>query len=226
MSMSRDWELLAGAAPEESQALLDRARKRRFDTGEIVFHAGDPADTLHLIRSGRFAVRVMTEFGDVATLTVLASGQAFGELALLSPGEPRSATIMALEPSETLSIHELDFKRLRSVRPQTYEVMVAILAAQVRRLSAHLVEALYVPADTRVRRRLLELARMYADDDGVALVPLTQEDLASMAGTSRATVNKVLREEEEKGAIELGRGRTTINDTAALSRRAHPMGGG
>jgi len=219
-----EFALLEGASPDETRELLDRARRRRFGPGEIVFHAGDPADSLHFVRSGRFAVRIVTEFGDVATLNVLGPGQAFGELALLSPEEPRSATVAALEAAETLSLHQIDFNRLREQRPQTDGVLVQILSAQVRRLSSHLVEALYLPADTRVRRRLLDVAAVYGSAEAGAVVPLTQEDLASLAGTSRATVNKVLREEEERGTIALGRGKTTVLDPAALEQRARTFG--
>jgi CRP-like cAMP-binding protein len=135
--------LFEGATEQEAARLLERARRRSFDAGEVVFHAGDPADTLHLIQRGRFAVRVTTEFGDVATLNVMGPGDFFGELALLNPRTPRSATVIALEKAETLSVHELDFGRLRTERPQTADVLIAILAAQVRRLSTHLAEALY-----------------------------------------------------------------------------------
>jgi CRP/FNR family cyclic AMP-dependent transcriptional regulator len=211
--------LFEGATEQEAARLLDRARRRTFGVGEVVFHAGDPADTLHLIQRGRFAVRVTTEFGDTATLNVLGPGDFFGELALLSPRAPRSATIVALEPAETLSVHEIDFGRLRAERPETADVLIAILASQVRRLSTNLAEALYVPADTRVRRRLLDMAEVYRDGEEVT-VPLTQEELASLAGTSRATVNRVLREEEEFGTIALARGRTRVIDTEGLRRRA------
>ena len=71
------------------------------------------------------------------------------------------------------------------------------------------------PADKRVLRRLVEVAALYPD----GVVPLTQEDLASLAGTSRATVNRVLREAEERGSLKLGRGRTTLLDAAELERR-------
>jgi len=213
--------LFEGATEQEAARLLERARRRRFDAGEVVFHAGDPADTLHLILSGRFAARVTTEFGDIATLNVLGPGDFFGELALLSPRAPRSATIVALEKGETLSVHELDFGRLRTERPETADVLIAILAAQVRRLSMHLAEALYVPADTRVRRRLLEMTEIYGEGEEVT-VPLTQEELASLAGTSRATVNRVLREEEEFGTLRLSRGRSTVTDAVGLRRRAFP----
>jgi len=214
--------LLEGA-PQEAGELLARARRRRFSAGEVVFHAGDPADTMHLVRSGRFAVRIVTEFGDVATLNVVGPGSAFGELALLTPGAPRSATVAALEDGETLSVHEIDFKRLRAQRPETDSLLIGVLAARVRQLSEALVEALYLPADTRVRRRLLDAVAAYGPVEPGAVVPLTQEELASMAGTSRATVNRVLREEQEHGSVELGRGRTTLVDPAALEHRARGL---
>ncbi len=143
----------------------------------------------------------------------------FGELSLLGDaGGRRSATVAALEAGETRSVHRLDFDRLRGAHPETAEVLISILSGQMLRLSRHLLEALYVPADKRVLRRLLELGALYAAD-GVTVVPLTQEDLAGLAGTSRATVNRVLREEEARGTVKLGRGRTTVLDADALARR-------
>ncbi|HEY8582056.1 MAG TPA: Crp/Fnr family transcriptional regulator [Capillimicrobium sp.] len=216
---------LLGLDPSDLGSLLDRARRRRFDAGEVVCHAGDPADTMHVVRSGHFAVRITTEFGATATINIVGPGDAFGELALLTPGEPRSATVAALEGGETLSVHELDFGRLRAERPETDAVLTRLLAARVRGLSEQLVEALYLPVDTRVRRRLLGAVAVYGAVEPGATLPLTQEELASLAGTSRATVNRVLREEQEHGAVELTRGRTTLVDPEALARRARGFGG-
>jgi CRP-like cAMP-binding protein len=211
------WALLDGVPEEDVRALLSIARRRQFSRGEVVFHQDDPADTLHLVDKGRFAVRVQTSLGDTAILSVLGSGEMFGELALLGgEAERRSATVAALEAGETRSVHRLDFERLRREHPGTANVLIAILTGQVQRLSRHLLDALYVPADKRVLRRLAEVAAVYGDET----VPLTQEDLAGLAGTSRATVNRVLREEEERGTVRLGRGRTTVLDADALARRA------
>jgi len=211
-----EWPLLSDVPEEEVQAVLSIARRRKFGRGEVVFHQEDPADTLHLIAKGRFVVRVTTPLGDTAIYAVLGPGEMFGELALLGGEESRrSATVAALEEGETRSVHKIDFERLRSRNPGTAEVFIAILAGQVERLSKHLVEALYVSADKRVLRRLTEMAEIFSD----GVVPLTQEDLAGLAGTSRATVNRVLREEEERGTVKLGRGRTTVVDAEALARR-------
>jgi CRP/FNR family transcriptional regulator, cyclic AMP receptor protein len=214
------WPLLAGVPEEDVQLVLSVARRRKFDRGEVVFHEHDPADTLHLIDKGRFVARVGTPLGDTAILTVLGPGEMFGELSLLGSGdERRSATIAALEPSETRSVHRLDFERLRARHPETSEILIAILSGQVRRLTTHLVDALYVPAEKRVRRRLVEMVGVYDEGAAQVVVPLTQEDLAGLAGTSRATANRVLREEEARGTVKLGRGRTTVLDVEALARR-------
>jgi CRP-like cAMP-binding protein len=208
------WALLDAVPEEDVRRLLAIARRRTFARGEVVFHQDDPADTLHLIAKGRFAVRTQTRLGDTVILAVLGAGQCFGELSLVEPGARRSATVAALEPSETMSVHQLDFDRLCDEHPGVRDVLIAVLAAQVRRLSGHLLDALYVPADKRVRKRLAEIAELY--DDGE--IPLTQEDLADLAGTSRATVNRVLRAEQERGTVQLRRGRTQVLDREQLSR--------
>ena len=78
-----------------------------------------------------------------------------------------------------------------------------------------------MPVDRRVLRRLLALIEVYGDDDGGdAVVPLTQVDLASLTGTSRATVNRVLRPAEGEGAVSLNRGRIRVVDRDLLARRA------
>ncbi len=210
-----EWPLLADLPAEDVRQLLSIARRRTFDKGEVVFHRDDPADSLHLVVKGRFAARAMTPLGDSVLFDVLGPGRAFGELALLLPGERRSATVSALEAGETRSILRDDFMRLQRNHPGVKDVLLRLLAEQLRRASDRILEAHYVDAETRVRRRLRELAEAY----GSGVVPLTQEDLAAMAGTSRATVNRVLREEERRETVVLQRGRVTIVDLAELDRR-------
>jgi len=215
-----DWPLLADLPAEDVRGLLSIARRRTFAKGEVVFHRDDPAESLHLVVRGRFGARVLTPVGDTVLLEVLGPGQAFGELALLLPGARRSATVSALEDGETRSVLRDDFALVQRDHPGVKDVLLRLLAEQLSRATDRIVEAHYVDAETRVRRRLVELSATYGSD----VVPLTQEDLAAMAGTSRATVNRVLREEESRGAVVLGRGRTTILDRAALERRGGRRG--
>jgi CRP/FNR family transcriptional regulator, cyclic AMP receptor protein len=203
-----EWQLFAGVPQEDVRRLLAIARRRTFARNEVVFHRGDPANALHLIVQGRFAVSIVTPLGETAMLGVRGPGEAFGDLALVSGGSAeRSATVSALEAGETRSVAREDFARLRREHPGIDAVLVAILAESVRRLSEQVTEAYYVSAEGRVLRRLDELAELY---DGP--VPLPQEALAELAGTSRATVNRVLREQEKRGRIQLGRARIVLLD--------------
>lgn len=79
-------------------------------------------------------------------------------------------------------------------------------------------EALYLPVDVRIARQLGRLARIYAGANGSAEIRLTQDDLAGMAGTTRATTNKVLQELAGRGLLSLGRGRIVVRDRVALDR--------
>ena len=207
------WPILAGIPEDDARRVLQIARRRVFGRREIVFHRGDPADTLHLVHSGRFAVRINTPLGDTVMLSLIGPGETFGEIALLDDTAPRSATVVAVEKGETRSIHKLDFDALRARHPAVADILATALALRVRRLSELLGEAHYESADTRVRRRVAELA----DDGGE--VPLTQEELSNLAGTSRATVNRVLREAQAQGAVALRRGRIEVLDSARLRGR-------
>ena len=214
-----EWRLLESVPPEQLSELLQVARRRHFARNEVVFHRDDPGDSVHLIHSGRFAIRVMTPLGDTATIAIRGPGESFGEMALVAGEARRTATVAALEAAETLSVYRTDFELLRRRHPEIDSLLFQFLTNEVRMLNERLLEALYVSVEKRVRRRLLELSELYATSDGAA-IELTQETIAELAGASRPTVNQVLRDEERRGTIELGRGRIGIRDADALARRA------
>ena len=96
--------------------------------------------------------------------------------------------------------------------------MLEALATEIRRLASQLRDAMYEPAERRLYRRLTELTEMFTGEPPVR-IPLTQEDLAQLAGTTRPTINKLLRSIEDAGIIRVGRGRLEILDPAALRER-------
>src|SRR6476646_3191308 len=88
--------LLKDVAPEALGTLARSLRRRSYRRGEVIFHQGDPGDTLHLVQEGRVKVVLPSETGDEAVLAILGPGDCFGELALLD-GERRSASVVAME---------------------------------------------------------------------------------------------------------------------------------
>jgi CRP-like cAMP-binding protein len=205
---------------EERRALRAAAVRRKFAKGETIFHDGDLGDTLHVVERGLVTIRITTPLGDVATLTVLGPGQSFGEQAVLSVDSRRTASAVAVGPVETLAIGREQLDDVRRRLPVVDRFLVEALAEQVRRLTEHLLEALYVPADKRVLRRLLALDELGGQTDSDETLPFTQDDIAAMAGTTRPTANRVLKKAQAAGQIQLGRGRVTVLDREALSAAA------
>jgi CRP/FNR family transcriptional regulator, cyclic AMP receptor protein len=219
------WEILRGLSDDQQRAVLAMCSRHKYKKGETLFHEGDPGRSLHLLDKGRVAVRVSTPMGEIATLAVLRAGEVFGEQALIADDELRTASAIALEPVETLALLRRDFEDLRLQHPNVQQVLVEVLAAQVRRLSSGLLEALYLPADKRVLNRLIELCTVYETDPPIPagtpiVIPLTQDDLASMAGTTRPTTNRVLQEAVNAGFVALGRGHIDVTDRDQLRRKA------
>jgi CRP/FNR family cyclic AMP-dependent transcriptional regulator len=210
--------LLESLDDAEQREVLAVMRRRRFKRNEVVFHHGDPGDTLHLVVHGYFAIRVTTPEGNQAMLRVFGPADFFGELAMLSPGQ-RRGTAVSLDSGETLSLHREDFQTLQTTRPRINDVLTGALVAEVRRLSSALIEALYVPVERRVLLRLLDLVELYGGGEAPVVIPLTQDDIAQLAGTTRPTANRVLRASEADGLLRLARGRVEVSDPAALGRR-------
>ena len=194
-------------------------RRRRFARGEVLFHQGDPGDSLHLIVKGRVSVRTATPRGDRAILRVLGPDQVVGEFALVSPA-PRAATVTALEPTETMTLDRATFADLRTKCPGVDDFLLVASVDEIRRLSAALLEALYLPVEQRVLRRVLELGELYRNG-GEICVPLGQDELAQLAGVTRQTVNKVLAKAQQDGALRIERGRLLIIDLEEIRRRCH-----
>ena len=207
-------------SPEHRRLLLSTMARRLFRKGETLFLEGDPGDTIHVIETGHVAIRCSTRGGDVATLAVLGPTSSFGEQVLLSADAVRTASAVALDAVETRSMHRTDFDRLRHTTPAIERFLVQVLAADVRRLNVLLLEALYESADLRVVRRLAEVADLYTNDRTRVEVPLKQDDLASMAGTTRPTANRILKLLEADGLVRLSRAQIVILDLDALRQRA------
>jgi CRP-like cAMP-binding protein len=215
-----DWPVLASLPLPERRGLVAGLRRRSYHRDEVIFHQGDPADTLHLIAAGHVSVRVTLPSGEFVVVAIFGPGEAFGESALVGSPHARSATIIALERCETLSLGRDEFHRLRTSYPGVDRFLVELLSARVDRLNNYLLEALHVPAERRVLRRLLRLSELYAGDDQHIVIPVTQEMLASLAGTTRPTANQVLRRLAAGGIVAISRSQIVVLDRQSLHKRA------
>ncbi|NYG06219.1 CRP-like cAMP-binding protein [Phycicoccus badiiscoriae] len=217
-----EWRLLRGLSEQERRLVIAGTQRHRYRTGEVVFHEGDLAESIHFVAEGRLVARRTTPAGDNAAFAVMGPGEAFGEMAMLSPQARRTSTVAALEPAVTLTLRYAEFDRLRVAHPGIERLLVDVLAERVLRLSDHLVEALYLPAEQRVVRRLDGLCEQYgpAENGRPVRIPLTQTEIGELCGASRATTNRVLQGLVADGLATLHRGRVEVRDRRTLHERA------
>ena len=206
--------LLGSLDPTQRERLLRHSVPRRFRRRQVIFHHGDPSDGMHLIASGRVMIRVSTPLGDETCLAVCGAGDLVGEQSLLLDGSRRSASAVAIDAVETMFISGRAFAALRHEDALLDRLIIQLLTARVLRLTDQLMEALFVPATTRVLRRVADAAGLYDE----STIPLTQEELASLAGCTRPTVNRGLRAAQEAGLVDLARRRIRVLDIEGLRR--------
>jgi len=199
----------------------DRMVRRRYRRGEVIFHEGDPGESLHLIVEGRVKIGRVSADGNEAIVASLGPGEAFGELVLLD-GAPRSATATALEPTETLTLARDAFVQLVDDDPAFRWALFAGVAQHHRRLTDQLAEAHFLDLAGRLARQFARLARDGRRVGGeVRLGRLyTQSELAAMIGGTRPRVNRLVGEFVDQGLIRVEPDDIVVVDLAALERRA------
>lgn len=205
---------------EGLRGLKQRCRRAHFGAGAFVFHSGEAGEHVHLIQSGRVAVLAVTPQGEALTLTILGVGDMFGELALLSERHERTATVQALVTTETLVLSRADFEAARRSNPEVNEFLIGLLTSQVTRLTQRIVEMNSLTAPERVYRRLVELGATFEVVGTLEGIPITQEQLASMASTSQRATNGALTKAKREGVLDLARRSIVIQNWPELRRRA------
>ncbi len=180
--------------PREAERISQRLVPRRFGSGQIIFHHGDPGGLLYIITSGKVKITYSTPEGQEALLAILGAGDFFGELALLDDS-PRSATAESLVPTETLTLRRRAFMQYITENPDFSLHVLKTLAVHIRRLNSQISDIFFLDLPARLARVLLHLADGHGRqvDEGVLIdLAITQTDLAEMTGATRVSINKTL----------------------------------
>lgn len=219
-SLRQSW-LFANADADALAAIAVGLRQRRFRRNEVVFHQGDPGDSLHVVSSGSIKIVLPSVEGEEAILATLRRGDFFGELALLD-GAPRSATAVALEITETWTLSRELLLATMDRDPSLRDSLLAGLARELRRLTSHVEELHFLDLAGRLASRIARLAReAQPDANDVRLDwPYTQSDLAAMIGGTRQSVNKLLSVLVERELVVIEKDTLLIPDVRALESEA------
>ena len=180
----------------------------------------EPGDALYIIAKGRMKVVLYGDNGREVILTLLKAGDFFGEMSLLDD-LPRSANVIALADSRVLVLKRDAFVDHIKNSPTTALNVMAEISRRLRRADEIIGNLATLDVYGRVAHIMIDLAKKDGEEvEGGILIRErpTQQDIASMIGTSRETVSRVLSEFQRRGFVEM-RGREIL-----LSRKFAGVG--
>ena len=200
--------LFEGVPDADLRALAERSVTRNYSKQAIIVNEGDESDSLYLILSGRVKIYLADEHGKELILAIKGPGQYFGEMVL--DDEPRSASVMTLEPAQFAILSRADFKAFLLSHATVSLQLIQNLIRVARGLNRSVRNLAMLDVYGRVARILIELA---VEQNGkmVILEKLTQKDIAARVGASREMINRILRDLTAGGYVSMEAGRITIN---------------
>jgi CRP/FNR family transcriptional regulator, cyclic AMP receptor protein len=203
---------LFAVLPESQLGLLTALVSRKsFPRGATIISAGDMTDSLYVIISGRLKVMMSDDEGREVILAMLNPGEFFGEMGLLDD-HPRSATVVALEACELLSLSKRDFKKCLE---DNFELSMTVMRGLVRRLreaDKKIGSLALMDVYGRVARLLIEMSDT-VDGQKVVTKKLAKQDIAKMIGASREMVSRVMKDLQNGGFIEVRGSAIHLRDT-------------
>lgn len=209
------FETLSSTDIEKLEAL---AHARDFTNGQMIFAKGDPATGMMGVIKGEVRILNYSPDGKEIVLRTVKPGEIFGEIALIDGGE-RTAEARAVGKTSLLSLERKDFLPFLEENPKLCIQLMNVLCQRLRATSEQLEDFSFLDLRVRLAKCLVHMAEQHpaAGTSDKIVLSINQKTLAAMVGTTREAVNKRLREWEESGMIELGRGSITVLDQHALS---------
>lgn len=186
--------------------------------GATMVDAGAPAERLFVLASGRVKLVSVTPSGGEHVVDVLGPGDAFGALPLLGE-QANDAAAVALTSGCLLVTSAESFAGLVTGLPSVALAVLEDVSGRLQDAHARLRRASAAPVDARLAATLLTLSARLGqpESDGHTLgAPLSQEDLAALAGSTLETVNRILSRWRDRGWVRTGRRRVVLRDVAAL----------
>jgi CRP-like cAMP-binding protein len=212
---------LAELAPDERAELEQLGSVRRYRRGDVLFHQGDDAGAVVVLRAGHVKATMLND-GREVILAFPGPGELLGELAAID-GRPRSATVRAVDDIEALVIPGSAFRAFLERRPRIALVLLRGVAERLRESDRQRVDYAVNDVVVRVASRLVDLCDRYGAQDGAGIdigLAITQDELAAWAGASREAVAKAMGLLRTLGWVQTERRRILVLDLPALRRYA------
>lgn len=215
----KDHPIFGRLSTSELDTLLAHARIEHYPAGREIFAKGSSGDCMMVVVRGTVRISSLSSEGHEIILNTLDVGQVFGEIAVLDGGE-RTASAIAMTDSELLVIYRQYLLPVLSKRSDICLTLLEILCRRLRQTSEQVEDVLFNHLNSRIAKVLLRLAESEQPGADPTDVPLrvTQQQLSSLVGGSRESVNRQLQRLARAGLIALGKGVISIRNPADLER--------
>ncbi|MCC6444608.1 MAG: Crp/Fnr family transcriptional regulator [Armatimonadetes bacterium] len=205
---------------DQLQRLEAHITSRYYRENEPVFRRGEDGETLYIINSGRVKIHNISDDGHEIIIAYLPQGEFFGEMSLLD-GEGRSADATVIEAGELLMLHRSDFIVCLSRYPQMVSHILSVLGKRIRNANAQLDSLAHHNVTARLARQIVILSQQHGvtTPEGVRIeARLTQQNLASLIGASRESVNKNMKYLRERRLITFRKGTIIVHSIKSLAK--------
>ncbi len=197
----RGFPLFSEISEEELEIVREVAVERKFRKNNLIIFEDDVGNNLFIIKRGRVKISHISDEGSEAILAILGPRDFFGELAVID-GYGRSASVTSIDEVELIMFRRTDFLAIIEKIPKIAIALLKELASRIRKSDSHIRSLSLLDAKGRVASTLIRLAedigRVKEGRVIIEEMPL-QRDLASIAGTSRETISRVIKKFEEEG---------------------------
>jgi len=216
--------LFSDLSDSELERVFRLMEEKSYSRGEIILNQEDEGDSLFVIIKGRVKIFLLAEDGREVILSIMKPGDFFGEMSLLD-GKPRSASASALEPSDLLVLKRDGFVSVITVSAGIALKIMSEMSSRLRNADERIGSLSLLDVYGRVARVLLQLAKSEGKTcpEGVVIESLpTHHDIASMVGSSRETVSRVLGDLSRRGYLTLTGRKAVIHEgfpQESLTRR-------
>jgi CRP-like cAMP-binding protein len=198
------------------ERVADGSRLVRLQSGEILFHEGEPCRGFFAIRSGAVKLFRMTPEGREQVVHNLGAGQTFAEAALLNLGRYPAAAVATESPTELVEIAGEHFSRLFREDSRLAAAMVGSLSMRLLSLVERVEELSLANAGSRLARHLMRQPGKGPSDRVRVDLSMAKKDLAAHLSMTPETLSRLLRRWQDQGLIESERASVTVLDPVRL----------
>lgn len=199
-----DIPLFSGIDQESFLLFCKEAKKLRIKRGEFLFNQGDPSDAIYLLQKGSLKLVSNTESGGEIITQIAGAGEILGQTAMFRKDIYAATSAIALEESTICFLYRQSFESIVVNNPQIALKIIKSLGRRLDDTWRQLTEFKTQTVHEKIISLFIQLAEQYGEpfEEGTRIkIHLTQQEIASVIGSSRVMVSQVLHQLMERNEI-------------------------